>query len=971
MTNQEAAWEGLDAEFDHYLVDMKPFVLRLPQRLERQRCALWIKKLCDPSGAGSGVTGRKNRNLYAKLLLHMLRRGVLEGPFTSKPEEGTLKTLPTYMSIYFDEPSSVRFQGSGAGGLPDWVLGELESREIAAEESWKVSQREESAFSSSPTRGRYSYRRNLATRSLSPTHGSAEDPPTAPHTNSNKRPLSSLDDSDVEARLNSWNLGIDKPRYLRERPVPIIPISPDSQLGRSSEYRDEQALFRLHKKEMDIKMKALEAKFHEEKLKMQQKHDGDVQKILDRKNHESEELKTLYRNKQNESEETIRKLEKKVQTLLRESQIIRETKEAQILELKKMCEQSTDALKNEWEKKLHNAMADMEQEKFELQKKHTENIQELLDDTNARLLKMEADYVAQTKTTTQTVKELEARVQQLTAEVESSAVQRQRLSQEKAEVEASYQTVSSELQQLQARFSTLKKDKDHLIQDYEKQIQQLHNKYDSDVSYITQQNALSAAKASALIEELEQNVCRSKQQQQQVEHRLQQEMREMESRLQKEKLHLEHQWERKVHDLQKKMEDERDIAQKKIAKLNQLLQEKEDQLARMTEKQAVQAKQADTALEEFKRQVELNTEKVYAEMKEQMGKVELDLSRSKSLREKQSKEFTRQLEEVKQRYEQQIVELKLEHEQEKTYLFQQHSAEKEGIIKDHEQEMDRLEKQLQNTVSEHEKKMQAWRDRDAKTISELEAQIYRLKEELIQVNAQRKQQLLELGHLREEERQKNAQEHQMALSKLRAEMESTRLELQKKHKIQTQEAMEKAAGRLSHIEKEYTEKLAKSAQVVCELQSSVAALQEENNRQQLSASKKMQEAAHNYEDEKRKLMKENEKTMKLLKSEVENYCSQLRQAERRLQDKELELHQQIAHVREEYEARIRGLMPATLRNELEDTINSLKSQVHFLEKRAQVQQDELSFYHSKSSGFLNQGSLNTLQGFPGIFPTMG
>ncbi|XP_068120159.1 centrosomal protein of 112 kDa isoform X6 [Hyperolius riggenbachi] len=910
MTNQEAAWEGLDAEFDHYLVDMKPFVLRLPQRLERQRCALWIKKLCDPSGAGSGVTGRKNRNLYAKLLLHMLRRGVLEGPFTSKPEEGTLKTLPTYMSIYFDEPSSVRFQGSGAGGLPDWVLGELESREIAAEESWKVSQREESAFSSSPTRGRYSYRRNLATRSLSPTHGSAEDPPTAPHTNSNKRPLSSLDDSDVEARLNSWNLGIDKPRYLRERPVPIIPISPDSQLGRSSEYRDEQALFRLHKKEMDIKMKALEAKFHEEKLKMQQKHDGDVQKILDRKNHESEELKTLYRNKQNESEETIRKLEKKVQTLLRESQIIRETKEAQILELKKMCEQSTDALKNEWEKKLHNAMADMEQEKFELQKKHTENIQELLDDTNARLLKMEADYVAQTKTTTQTVKELEARVQQLTAEVESSAVQRQRLSQEKAEVEASYQTVSSELQQLQARFSTLKKDKDHLIQDYEKQIQQLHNKYDSDVSYITQQNALSAAKASALIEELEQNVCRSKQQQQQVEHRLQQEMREMESRLQKEKLHLEHQWERKVHDLQKKMEDERDIAQKKIAKLNQLLQEKEDQLARMTEKQAVQAKQADTALEEFKRQVELNTEKVYAEMKEQMGKVELDLSRSKSLREKQSKEFTRQLEEVKQRYEQQ-------------------------------------------------------------TISELEAQIYRLKEELIQVNAQRKQQLLELGHLREEERQKNAQEHQMALSKLRAEMESTRLELQKKHKIQTQEAMEKAAGRLSHIEKEYTEKLAKSAQVVCELQSSVAALQEENNRQQLSASKKMQEAAHNYEDEKRKLMKENEKTMKLLKSEVENYCSQLRQAERRLQDKELELHQQIAHVREEYEARIRGLMPATLRNELEDTINSLKSQVHFLEKRAQVQQDELSFYHSKSSGFLNQGSLNTLQGFPGIFPTMG
>jgi len=65
--------------------------------LERQRCALWIKKLCEPSGAGTGIAGRKNRNLYAKLLLHMLKRGVLEGPFTHKPEPGILKTLPSYM----------------------------------------------------------------------------------------------------------------------------------------------------------------------------------------------------------------------------------------------------------------------------------------------------------------------------------------------------------------------------------------------------------------------------------------------------------------------------------------------------------------------------------------------------------------------------------------------------------------------------------------------------------------------------------------------------------------------------------------------------------------------------------------------------------------------------------------------------------------------------------------------------------
>lgn len=41
----------------------------------------------------------------------------------------------------------------------------------------------------------------------------------------------------------------------------------------------------------------------------------------------------------------------------------------------------------------------MEKEKFELQKRHTENIQELLEDTNVRLNKMEGEYAAQMQST--------------------------------------------------------------------------------------------------------------------------------------------------------------------------------------------------------------------------------------------------------------------------------------------------------------------------------------------------------------------------------------------------------------------------------------------------------------------------------------------------------------------------------------------------------------------------------------------
>ncbi|XP_067403425.1 centrosomal protein of 112 kDa isoform X2 [Emydura macquarii macquarii] len=922
MSSEEETWEKLDAEFDHYVVDMKPFVLKLPHKSERQRCALWIKKLCEPSGAGAGIMGRKNRNLYAKLLLHMLKKGVLEGPFTHKPEPGLLKTLPSYMSIYFDEPNSARTQSGSPEALPDWVMGELGASESKLDESWKLSSRDESALVASPLahRERYKYNGKLALRShsMSPPHRSDEDnlvmqTPEDQH----KKPIS-LDDSDLEARLNSWNLGIENPRYLREKPIPLSLITPKMALGKISTFRDEQSLFRMHEKE-----------------------------ILDRKNNETEVLKTLYKTKQNEAEETIRKLEKKVQTLVRESQVVREAKEKQIVELKKLCEQSTDSLNNDWEKRLHNAVAEMEKEKFDLQKKHTENIQELLEDTNARLSKMETEYLAQTKATNQMVKELEARVQQLTVEAENSNIQRQKLSQEKTDLEQCYEAVCTELQEVKARCNSLQKEKDRIIQDYEQNIQQQQNKYDIDVNFMKQEHALSAAKASDVIEELEQSVSELKQQLQESEHQRQQQLRDQEHKFQQEKLHLERIHEKKIHGLQNDLEKERGDAQKKIRKLEEALKEKEEQLTRVTEVQRLQAQQADAALEEFKRQVELNSEKVYAEMKQQMEKVKSDLSRSKSLREKQSKEFSWQLEELKQRYEQQIVELKLEHEQEKTHLFQQHNTEKDCLVRDHEREIEKLEKQLRAAMTEHENKTQECRKRDAQIIHEMEAQIHKLREELIQVNAQRKQQLVELSLLREEEKQRAARDHETAINKLKAESEKMALDLKKTHAAETEMTLEKANSRLKQIEKEYSQKLAKSSQIVAELKTTISSLTEESSRQQLAAERRLQDVVQKFEDEKQQLIRDNDRAIKALQDEMENYCNQVRSTEKKLQHKELETQEQVTYIRQEYETKLKGLMPASLRQELEDTIASLKSQVNFLQKRASVLQEELNVYHTR------------------------
>ncbi|XP_074116677.1 centrosomal protein of 112 kDa isoform X2 [Sminthopsis crassicaudata] len=953
MTSEEEKLEILDAEFDHYVVDMKPFVLKLPHKTERQRCALWIKKLCEPSGAGTGIMGRKNRNLYAKLLIHMLKRGILEGPFTYRPEPGTLKTLPSYMSIYFDEPNLARGKCSNPERLPDWVKSELRPSECKSGESWRLSSDEDASFMQSPTvaqsKQRYTGQLRMRSHSVSPVHRSEEEN-LATHISKDysKKFSVSVDDSELESRLNSWNLGIENPRYLREKPIPVsLQMTSKSSLGKGSSLRDEQLLHLMHEKELEMKTKILEGKFHEEKLKLQQKHDADVQKILERKNNEIEELKTLYKTKQNETEDTIRNLEKKVQTLIRDSQVIRETKENQIVELKKLCEQSTDCLNNDWEKKLHNVVAEMEREKFDLQKKHTENIQELLEDTNVRLSKMEEEYMAQTKATNLMVKELEARVQQLTGEAENSNLQWQKLSQEKTELEKCYQMKCCELQEVKARNNSLHKEKDDIAQDYEQSIKLLQARCDSDIQLMKEEYAVSSAKASELTEKLENNICQLKQQLQKLEHQRKQQLREQENEFQQEKFQLDLNYEKKVQGLQIELDKEKEDSQKKIHKLEEALREKEEQLTRVTEIQKLQAQQADAALEEFKRQVELNSEKVYAEMKQQMEKVETDLTRSKSLREKQAKEFLWQLEDIKKRYEQQIVELKREHEQEKTHLFQQHNTEKNCLVRDHEREIEKLEKQLRAANMEHENKIQELKKRDAQVISDMEAQVHKLREELIQVNSQRKQQLVELGLLREEEKQRAARDHETIVNKLKADSEKMKLELKMTHAAETELTLEKANSRLKQIEKEYSQKFAKSSQIIAELQTTITSLKEESNRQQMAAERRLQEVIKKFEEEKKQLIRDNDRTIKALQDELESRSIQIRSTEKKLQHREMESQEQLTYIRQEYETKLKGLMPASLRQELEDTICSLKSQVNFLQKRASILQEELSAYQSR------------------------
>ncbi|XP_063031782.1 centrosomal protein of 112 kDa isoform X2 [Melospiza melodia melodia] len=918
MSSEDEIKERLDAELDRCIVAMKPYVLNLQNSSERKRCSLWIKKLCKPSAAGIGIVGRENRNLYAKLLLHMLQRGVLNGPFTQKPEEGILKTLPAYMSVYFDEPSSPRARSRQAGCLSEWVVGDLGNQDS------NLSSVEDSSSTTVPASGeRLSEKPSVISRCLSSPHRTDEDDLGTSLSDDQHKRKFSFDDDDLEARLNSWNLGLENPRYLREKRVPMTVMTPKIDCGQCSPSRYHQTLLQMQEKELEMKMKIAEGKFHEEKLKLQQKHDADVQKILDRKNDEIDVLKSNYLKKQKESEDMIRKLEKKVQTLVRESQVVREAKEQQIAELRKMCEQSNDCLNNEWEKRLHDAVAEMEKEKFNIRKKHTEDMQELLEETNARLAKMEEEYLQQTQSTNETVQKLGARVQQLTVEAENSNLQRQKLSQEKTETELRYQEVCSQLQELTERYKLLQKDKDQIMQEYKENLQQLQSKFEVDRDFLKQEQAQTCD----VIAELRRETALLKQQLQDAEHQRKQQLREQEYKVQQDKLRMQRVYEKQINGIKNDLDKEKGNAQKKICHLEQVLREKEEQLRRVTEVQRLQAQQAGAALEEFKRQVELNSEKDSAEMKQRMAEVEADLSRSKLLREKQAREFSWQLDEIKKGYEQQIVELKLEHEQEKTHLFQQHNTAHECLVRDHQREMEKLEKQLRAAMAEHESQTQDCRKRDGQVISGLESQIRKLREELIQANALRNHQLLDLSLQRDEEKLRATREKEEALNSVKLEMEKVIAELKRRHTAETEAALRKANRRLKQAEEEFTLKLARSTQEIAELKATISFLTEESSQQQLAVQQRLQEAAQKLEDEKQQLMTDNDRAIKALQDEVENYRGQVYDAQRRLQQNELKAQEQLVTIREEYQKILKGLLPASTRKEFEDTISSLKSQV--------------------------------------------
>nr|XP_054762623.1 centrosomal protein of 112 kDa-like [Lytechinus pictus] len=969
--------EVLDNEFDGFLAEMKPYMLKLPNKLERQRCALWIKKLCE--APGHGVVGRKNRNMYSKLLLHMLKKSSLEGPFSSRPDPGSLPTLPSYTSIYFDEPSqykALRQDDIGVHSLPDWVSGELwsarepsvrskvTSTNVLQERHTNAETRQHQRKPGNEGRGdrvqidvpSSTYQSHLEAarveirnrHKVSFTYSSDEKEDLNPRRKEAKSSDDKVPPTNQRSSVFDWPKLELSPVATRTNQ---ITINGRPNMTSSAMLNDVAMETRQEKQHLEMRTKLLEAKFHEEKLLIQQRHDEAIQKILDRKNTEMEEMKLHYRTKVSNLEETNSKLEKKLQTLSKEFSHAKESRDKQITELRKMVEHSSQTTINDYEKRLHDAVADFEQDKFDLQKKQTSAIQDILEDTNIKLQKMEMDYNTQVESHAEVIRELEGKLHQLGLELTNQQSGQQRITEEKSNLERQAQLLNVELENVSQRYIALQKDFDMKKVDYERELKSLRGKSEARVDFLKEEHASTLAKITESNKDYEDKIHELRQALQDSELNRQRQVRELDSEHKQDQLHHEQLNERKLQGLRSQMGLEKEDVERQLRQAQNNNHDKEEQIKRLKELQRLQARQAERALEDFKNQVETNSGRMFDDMKTQMAGVEADLTKSKELREKQSKEYKRQSEEARNTHQQQLSELELSHQRERARILEQCQEEKDRLQEEQEELLETTRENLEQKIRVLESRSQEQQTKDAKIIFDLEQQLRDLKEEMLQGDSLRKQQLVELGLLREEERNKIQREHEAEVRQLRSEMDQYRTTLQKENSTNMEQAMRQTNERLKDIERDYTTRLEQANKTIKDHEDTIHQLREENQIAKSNMELQLTETVSKLEDEKELLRKQHEAYNKAVQRELDDQRHRIKQLERRLQQEELNHQEKVLQLQHDFEQRNRGLLPAAIKDELDATILSLKSQVNTLQQRLLVIQEEIDLRNKHIAKF--------------------
>eukprot|EP00112_Aurelia_sp_Birch-Aquarium-sp1_P014045 Seg3001.2 transcript_id=Seg3001.2/GoldUCD/mRNA.D3Y31 product="Centrosomal protein of 112 kDa" protein_id=Seg3001.2/GoldUCD/D3Y31 len=966
-------FKRLDEAFKSYIDDMKPFVLSLPEKRDRQRIALWIKKLCGPMG--HKLSERKNRNLYAQILFQMLRMRNIDGPFDEEPASGALPILPAYMSRHLDEQQAK--ENSKNRRAPEWIRGELPPSDSAFS---LVLQKQESDTNSghdgslSPEVPRSMARRpaqkvtNYMEYDMQQRAEIIESPqPKVPYHSDQTPESDSLDESEDES-LDQYHkkksprhtpppaqvrrqLEVDfgkKNYFVRRNEVEedlqtnlrrrTLSKSPNNGLQSLS---DENERLKTTIKELKMKLANAESENAEDKLAMQQERDEAVQKVLDRKNTELEGIKSLYRNKMNEHDEIKRRQDKRITKLTRDLNHAIDRNEKEVQELKAIIQQNKVNAEHELERRIHDKIAEFEQEKFIMQKEHSQNIQELLDETNQRLKKIENEYLQKIESMDSQTKDMDGEMYQLKRSKDIYKNEIKELKEEKEELKGRLVHCNKESERLNSMLKTADREKNTLIENHDNVLRELRRKTDSTIERMKKEHAAAASKTAEVISELEGKINHYKQSLEDLELQRKRDLREQESTHKQEILRLEVNHEKQIRNVKTDAEKIESELQGKLRTIQQNFKEKDTKVIQLEEQLKDQKCHAQTAIESFKKQAEDNSRKIFQDMTQQIDKVETDLTKAYRENELLKTKARTELDALTEKLEKQITELKISHEDEKGRLLKDAEKELQIHAKDYKDGMDLVKSSYDKNFKETEDRHRFERERDAKKIAEHEQTIRELRDEVIQANSLRKQQLVELGMLRDEEKQNFKRQEESIHAKYRSQLEQQRLSLQKEHSSAMETMLHKTNSKLKAIESEYTSSADRSQQMIATLQSQISDANEKLSREQSHSQMKLLEITEKYEKEHQELQQRHSTVVASMNQELELHRTRLKQIERKYQKLEIHSQESITRLKLDCEERVRGLLPNSARAELEDTISALQEQTSLMQSRALILQEEL------------------------------
>ncbi|CAF2987417.1 unnamed protein product [Rotaria sp. Silwood2] len=593
----------------------------------------------------------------------------------------------------------------------------------------------------------------------------------------------------------------------------------------------------------------------------QKEYDRKIEQMNEIKTTELNKLKFYYETRLHELEDNNKHLEIISGQINEENKRLKieiEHEQEQNKIEQKSLQQHLKEFKNTLERKIHEIKFIHENDKQEIKQQHSRIYQDLLDETNQRLKKMENNYKYEQLSNESVIDEMEKRMVDLRSNFEHLQQLKQKLEDDKIQLIKTNEQLQLQIQELTNKQRHIDRDHADKIQRYENELKSVHLRCESSIDFLHKENDILKSKSTKTIDDLENKLSKI------TEH---------------------------FHNVEKSFEQK--LNEQQIIYHNNIKQYENDYEKRLQILKQELKEQNNKSLLSIQ-----HNQQIQNELRQQKHQIKIDL-------ENQIQEINN-----KTRENEQILINKLKHEYEQA----------------NQQDQEKLRENFNKEIDEIKRKYE---------------QIIERKDEKIKNDLQKFNQLsVETKHTHEIEKQQIINEYEQFIQKLENNYTQKADEYEKRIEV----LISKTHEQLKTMEDEFEVRHGNQQLIISDQHKIIQAYKDEEHHAKIVYEKQCKMLSEQSIREKNEIKTQFDICMKNLEKNFNILASKKEQLERKLSYlKEQHKHEMI-ECRLSYENNIKGLLSNDVRLDLENTIQSLKQQVIYLQQRTAFLQQELEQY---------------------------